>query len=305
MIIRKGPMPDGWTALPNIMLADGRLSLKARGLLGYLLSRPEGWETDSERLSRSSHAERDGRDAIRSALKELVALGYMTRVRSQDARGLWSTAVFVYPEPQNPENPPVDNPVSNPVQNSVDNWQPTTGYPTPDNPALLTTLEEQEDGEKKDVGTEGPVDNSGSALGRPSGLDKAALASSPSAAGAGAPGVGYADEAASLALTDLERTALDTAQAIEPGIGMFALRAHLWRVGLDSATMVDALSLVQWHMRAPSYSKHGWRHVSTEVLFRIGVINGWEPPSGWPQTSTGSAGTPPPAASRDRRLAEF
>jgi hypothetical protein len=292
-------MPAGWTALPNAMLEDGRLSLKARGLLAYLLSRPDAWETDSERLAASSHSQRDGRDSIRAGLKELVELRYMIRSRVQGERGRWATYVYVYPEPQNPEIPPVDNPVGNSVESAVDNSSPTTAFPEVGSSGAINNTKEQEISRLLNATTEEPVDNSSSALGRPSGLDEAALASSPSAAGASAPGVGYADDAASLALTDPERQALDAAQVIEPGIAMFALRAHLWRAGLYGATMRDALTIVQWHMRHPSYSKHEWRYHGAEALFRIAVKHGWQPGDGWAKIRVRSADTPPPAGSRE------
>lgn len=123
MIIVRGHQPHGFAILPNAMLEDGVLSLRARGLLGYLLSRPEGWETDSDRLARSKHATRDGRDAIRTALDELVDAGYLVRSKQQDARGRWATKSFVYPDPVSPEfrspsrrSRAVDKPVDNPVE---------------------------------------------------------------------------------------------------------------------------------------------------------------------------------------------
>jgi hypothetical protein len=99
VIIVRGEEPRGWSSIPNALLEDGTLSLRARGLLSYLLSRPEGWETDSDRLARSVHARKDGRDAIRTALDELVVAGYIVRNRQQDARGRWTSTSFVYHEP--------------------------------------------------------------------------------------------------------------------------------------------------------------------------------------------------------------
>lgn len=100
MIIRHGEDEPGYTKIPNATLENGELSLKARGLLSYLLSRPEGWEFDSVRMAKSKHARKDGRDAIRTGLTELVVAGHLERIKSQDAAGKWTTECFVFPHPQ-------------------------------------------------------------------------------------------------------------------------------------------------------------------------------------------------------------
>lgn len=83
--------------LPNEALEHPDLSFRARGILAYLLSRPGGWETSAERLSEQG---REGRDAVRTALGELEAVGYLRRAKAQDSRGRWVTTVAVYDTPQ-------------------------------------------------------------------------------------------------------------------------------------------------------------------------------------------------------------
>lgn len=53
---------------------DARLSLRAKGLLLYLLSRPDNWNASPEHLAK--HTTSDGIQCVRSALKELSATGY-------------------------------------------------------------------------------------------------------------------------------------------------------------------------------------------------------------------------------------
>lgn len=96
MIITKAPRPRGWTTVPNAALEDERLSYRARGVLAYLLSRPDGWETDSEKIARAG---KEGREAIRTALRELDDCGYLVRRRKQDQRGRWGTLTLLYDTP--------------------------------------------------------------------------------------------------------------------------------------------------------------------------------------------------------------
>lgn len=55
--------------------ADSRLSWKARGLLAYLLSLPDGWDIAVRDLVQRGP---DGRDAVYTALQELKTYGYLT-----------------------------------------------------------------------------------------------------------------------------------------------------------------------------------------------------------------------------------
>lgn len=67
----------GYTIVYNDLLPeDGVLSARAWGLYVYLLGRPDGWEC---RASHLATVFKEGRDAIYSALKELVAVGLMAK----------------------------------------------------------------------------------------------------------------------------------------------------------------------------------------------------------------------------------
>lgn len=96
-IIRIAHRPR-YTSIANAVLEDTALSFKARGLLAYLLSRPENWTIHINHLATLSPHE--GKDAIRSALRELVTTGYATfdqpRAHGQFAEGGW----IIYEQPQ-------------------------------------------------------------------------------------------------------------------------------------------------------------------------------------------------------------
>ncbi len=99
-MIRRGPRPaDRFAMIANAALEDDRLTWRARGVLAYLLSRPEGWSTSAERLAGQSPKGKEGRDAMRAVLAELEAAGYLLREKVQDARGRWSTGMVVYDSP--------------------------------------------------------------------------------------------------------------------------------------------------------------------------------------------------------------
>lgn len=82
-----------YVQIPNEMLADPSLSWKAKGLLCYLLSKPDNWQARNADLL--AHAT-DGKDSMRAALLELEAAGYMAisyEGRSDDGR-LTRTIVY-------------------------------------------------------------------------------------------------------------------------------------------------------------------------------------------------------------------
>ena len=109
MIIH-GPTPQrDFTIISNSIIRDDALSYRARGLLVFLLSQPPDWETSSARLALETG---EGRDAVRTALRELVNAGYLQLTKEQGHRGHWQAQWIVTATPWAfPE--PVDNPVDN------------------------------------------------------------------------------------------------------------------------------------------------------------------------------------------------
>lgn len=223
MKLRRLHNPRGWTSLPNALLEDRSMSWRARGILAYLLSRPDGWETDSVRLAalagevgerRSRRAE--GRDAVRSALEEIERAKYLHRVRVQGPGGRWSTEYYVFDHPTEQampaalggQNPLVETPVDNPVENSA----PTPDYQASVNPASITSTDEQ-----IIHSSGGDLSRKNESLWKTDAGDAGALSLELAA---------RADEVpAPPALTSTD--AIAEVSRLEPGIQMFALRAHL------------------------------------------------------------------------------
>lgn len=72
---------DGhYFAASNIPFNDERLSWEARGVMGYLLSKPDNWTISRTDLIKRSDA---GRDKVQRILKELETCGYVERTRCQ------------------------------------------------------------------------------------------------------------------------------------------------------------------------------------------------------------------------------
>jgi len=113
---------EGFTVLPNSLLRDSRLSLKTKGLFCMMLSFPGDWSYSIGGLVSICGA---GRDAIRGALRELEAAGYLERERAHDTGGRFSGVVYTLHEQSC--TPLSGNP-------SVDGDTPMSDFPTSENP---------------------------------------------------------------------------------------------------------------------------------------------------------------------------
>ena len=82
----------GMTVVRSAVLADRRLSLKAKGLFAVIVSRPGGWAFSVRGLAGFTGA---GRDAVRSALTELEAAGYLTRRQIHRPDGTFGGNAYV------------------------------------------------------------------------------------------------------------------------------------------------------------------------------------------------------------------
>ncbi|AID01536.1 hypothetical protein BE24_05460 [Staphylococcus xylosus] len=76
---------------------DSNLSWKAKGILLYLLSRPDDWQVyETEIVKHSS----DGLSGLKSGIKELEEVGYIQRNRKRDDKGrLKEYEYLVYEQP--------------------------------------------------------------------------------------------------------------------------------------------------------------------------------------------------------------
>lgn len=105
-------------------LEDKRLSWKSKGILGYLLSRPDGWEIQiADLIARSL----DGGSAVRSALAELKQVGYLRYLGRQKSdkgrfeRAVWEVYEIPYIDFPHMENPNEENRQLSNIENTVRN----------------------------------------------------------------------------------------------------------------------------------------------------------------------------------------
>lgn len=92
-----------YAKISNTLLQNNKLSLKARGLMAYILSLPDTWEICVEHLHGNA-SDHDGRTAVTSALQELRIAGYMHLERISNQYGkLAGMRWLAYDDPA--ENP--------------------------------------------------------------------------------------------------------------------------------------------------------------------------------------------------------
>lgn len=116
-----------YTVMSNHHLRNGKLSLKAKGLLSMMLSLPEDWNYTTRGLAKIC---KEGVDAIGGALRELETAGYIVRHQLRDRQGRISDTEYVIyeqPQPKNPDTPQPDT--ASPDTENPDMEKPDTEKP--------------------------------------------------------------------------------------------------------------------------------------------------------------------------------
>lgn len=99
----------GFTVMSNYHFQDKEISLKAKGLLGLMLSLPSNWDYSVNGLATIV---KENKAAVQSALKELEEHKYLKRTRVQDETGRFDYIYDIYEKPYDKlpwtENPCTD-----------------------------------------------------------------------------------------------------------------------------------------------------------------------------------------------------
>ncbi len=115
---------SNYSVISNVHLQDETLSWKAKGILSYLLSKPDSWQVYISHLKNQST---DGRDATASGIRELINAGYISRDYTRNEVGQMTGRSYVVYE-------------SSFEQKAVNKGdKPKTENPILDNPTLLNT----------------------------------------------------------------------------------------------------------------------------------------------------------------------
>jgi len=92
-----------FSQISNELLNDPRISFKAKGLYAYMYSKPDGWNFTIKSIAKQN---KDGVDAVASALKELKEFGWVEYEKFSDGTGSY----YLLDELPKLENPNLENP---------------------------------------------------------------------------------------------------------------------------------------------------------------------------------------------------
>ena len=133
MSIIRAPRPEGnFYLLSKSISEDRRLSWAARGVLVFLLGKPDHWEISVAHLrgETATSAKPTGRDGVYGLLQELINTGYVQRNQGRMDNGLLGEINYLVSESPLPAQP---LPAS-----------PDTAQPYPANPTLVSIEGKQE-----------------------------------------------------------------------------------------------------------------------------------------------------------------
>lgn len=88
---------NNYTVMSNYHLRDKKLSLKAKGLLSFMLSLPDDWDYSLNGLVSVS---KESKKAIRSILNELKENGYLVMEQTRGKKGQYKYNYIIYEVPQ-------------------------------------------------------------------------------------------------------------------------------------------------------------------------------------------------------------
>lgn len=112
---------DNYTTMANYHLRDPRLSLRAMGLMSKMLSLPDDWDYSVTGLTRIV---KEGREAVRKALQELEAAGYLIREQSRQGGSFAGYDYTLFEQPQDSDCSPSPK-------------KPSTGKPSTETPSTV------------------------------------------------------------------------------------------------------------------------------------------------------------------------
>lgn len=117
--------------IPNLLLNNDNITLKAKGLYAYIQSKPDSWDFSLEKIASQC---KEGVDSIRNAVRELEEAGYLIRKNYQNELGQWDCDYYLYDRPRKPE-PLIKETESKDQSTQKEPYRclPNTDYPNTEN----------------------------------------------------------------------------------------------------------------------------------------------------------------------------
>lgn len=99
--IKSVSLNEEFSITPNALWENKKLSWKAKGLMGYLLSRPKNWKIYTWQLAEIYQGDDRGNgiESIRTMINELKEHGYIVFRKFRNEKGQWQHEYVVYPMP--------------------------------------------------------------------------------------------------------------------------------------------------------------------------------------------------------------
>ena len=95
MAILKNKTQGNFTQVSNKIFNDSTISMKDKGIYCTLCSRQDGWEFSVEGLASLCT---DGKDSIRNSIYNLEERGYITRTKTRDGNGKFTSIIEIHTE---------------------------------------------------------------------------------------------------------------------------------------------------------------------------------------------------------------
>lgn len=132
---------SNYTVMSNTHLRDPRLSLRAMGLMSKMLSLPDDWDYSVAGLTAIV---KEGREAVRKALQELEACGYLIREQGRQGGSFAGYDYTLFEEPQEDPETETGSPLpKNPSTVSPSPKKPSTETPSTGNPPQRNNEEKE------------------------------------------------------------------------------------------------------------------------------------------------------------------
>lgn len=135
-IIKKGSS-ENFMIMQREPLQSSDLTMKAKGLLAYLMTLPQDWVIHRTELV--THF-KDGKDGVFSALNELIEAGYIVREQQRGAHGKFSEVNYIAS----------DSLLNSPQPEKPSTGKPVTEKPSTENPQLQRNIIQSNNNTKKD-----------------------------------------------------------------------------------------------------------------------------------------------------------